>query len=104
MLKFRRKGDDGGIELVVSWGIEIDEGGEAESVLAADVRLPVYCEFPFLSSPVSEGADGTRDGGGRTEELRKGGGDVQSPRQGTGRIRGDKVYCRPRISVNVPAS
>lgn len=36
------------MELIVSWGIEIGVGGEAESVVEADVRLPVYCMLVFF--------------------------------------------------------
>lgn len=45
LLRFRSKDADGGVELVVSWNIAVGVGGEAESCVEADVRLPVNCTF-----------------------------------------------------------
>ncbi|KAH0610398.1 uncharacterized protein H6S33_011925 [Morchella sextelata] len=40
VLVFRRRGEKGGVELVVCWRISVDDVGEAESGLSADVRFP----------------------------------------------------------------
>lgn len=52
LLRFRSKdadgGGGGGVELVVSWNIAVGVGGEAESCVEADVRLPVNCTFFLL--------------------------------------------------------
>lgn len=37
------------MELVISWDITVGVGGETESCVAADVRLPVNCTFLFFS-------------------------------------------------------
>lgn len=38
------------MELVISWDITVGVGGETESCVAADVRLPVNCTFLFSPS------------------------------------------------------
>lgn len=52
LLRFRDRSANvcGGVELVISWSIAVGVGGETESCVAADVRLPVNCMF-FFSSP-----------------------------------------------------
>lgn len=51
LLRFRRRdaggsGSGDGVELVISWNITIGIGGEAESCVAADVRIPGHCMAP----------------------------------------------------------
>lgn len=48
LLRFRDRSANGGggVELVISWSIAVGVGGEMESCIAADVRLPVNCMFP----------------------------------------------------------
>jgi hypothetical protein len=54
VLVFRRRGEKGGVELVVCWRISVDDVGEAESGLSADVRYPGCCEyFPSFLPPSS---------------------------------------------------
>lgn len=52
LLRFRRRDTGGGgdgVELVISWSIIIGIGGEAESCVAADVRMPGHCTAPTYS-------------------------------------------------------
>lgn len=52
LLRFRDRdaSGGGGVELVISWDITVGVGGETESCVAADVRLPVNCTFLFSPS------------------------------------------------------
>lgn len=50
LLRFhkREEKEPGGVELVVTWEIGVGVGGEAESRVEADVRVPGYCKALFI--------------------------------------------------------
>lgn len=58
LLRFRERdtaaGPATGLELVVSWNIGLGVGGEAESCIEADVRIPEYCMFFVPLEPGSK--------------------------------------------------